>query len=190
MGPRRGEHAPLPPTPHMRACFGSWRTMSSYSLESYGRMSICCDWTMVTSCVGGRAREAGAQSVQGGVGKRGMATCSAVVAVIVQQTGAGREQAGEGPGTWIRVRAIQERGRTGKSTHRFSLSYGSAPRVLWMNWGCSSSILLDCGTAHGLSGGVAGAAVRRGPRRDGGSSWEEGRGGAQAQEGTQGKHYL
>ena len=32
--------APLPPTPHIRACFGSWRTVSSYSLVSYGRISI------------------------------------------------------------------------------------------------------------------------------------------------------
>jgi len=25
---------PLPPTPHMRACLGSWRTMSSYTLAT------------------------------------------------------------------------------------------------------------------------------------------------------------
>lgn len=40
-GERRKE--PLPPTPHIRACLGSWRTMSSYSLGSYARGAMCFD---------------------------------------------------------------------------------------------------------------------------------------------------
>lgn len=28
-------HTPFVPTPHIRACFGSWRTVSSYSLSSH-----------------------------------------------------------------------------------------------------------------------------------------------------------
>ncbi len=31
---------PLPPTPHILACFGSWRTVSSYSLGSYARAMV------------------------------------------------------------------------------------------------------------------------------------------------------
>ena len=34
-------HAPFVPTPHMRACFGSWRTVSSYSLSSYAMRADC-----------------------------------------------------------------------------------------------------------------------------------------------------
>ena len=37
----RPNDSPFVPTPHMRACFGSWRTVSSYSLSSYAMRADC-----------------------------------------------------------------------------------------------------------------------------------------------------
>lgn len=83
---RKSQNAPFVPTPHIRACFGSWRTVSSYSLSSHTAPCPCprsCpDAGAAAATIPGSITER-PEGRRGGGGDCGYLWCSRMYASVI-----------------------------------------------------------------------------------------------------------